>query len=347
MKLGKWTLTLLRCFHLLFCACLASCSDAPATEEAAPPLVSVVEIGRETMNAILSVTGTVRLRDEIDLGFTTPGRIETLAVDEGQEVRRDQLVAALDTTNVGADLSAARAESVRARKEWERARELFEDGWVTRPRLDNAEATYRAAQAQVEAAAFAARTARITAPADGVILARHAEPGQVVEAGRPVVTFGSRSSGFVLAVPLTDRQAAAVSVGQAALVYVDALGPAPIPATLTELSGRADPATGTFAAQFAMQQQSGLRSGQIGRAEIVGDVLDEIVIPPAAVYAARAGEAFVWIYDAETRSVSPRLIHPGPLVDSGLSVREGLAPGERIVTSGLAELSAGVRVRIR
>jgi multidrug efflux pump subunit AcrA (membrane-fusion protein) len=73
----------------------------------------------------ISAVGTVRYRRETPLGFTTPGKVATVRFEEGDYVKRGALLAALDTTSVGADLSVAEAERGRAQAEFERIKQLI------------------------------------------------------------------------------------------------------------------------------------------------------------------------------------------------------------------------------
>ncbi|MGB3722678.1 MAG: HlyD family efflux transporter periplasmic adaptor subunit, partial [Pacificimonas sp.] len=172
--------------------------------------------------------------------------------------------------------------------------------------------------------------------------------GQIVDAGMPVLVFGSESAGYVLTVPLTDRLAAGRRIGEAATVTIGALDDAEIPARLKEISGRADPATGTFAAEFELEARDGLRSGQIGRVTLSAPQgKPAVTIPASAIFAARAGEALVWTYDPESETVATRSIVPGPLTNGGVRVEAGLRGSERIVIAGLDNLQQGMKVRLR
>ena len=111
----------------------------------AVPQVRIAQVGGTTVPDTIIATGTVAWRRETSLGFTSAGRIATVAVDEGDSVRPGQLLAALDSTTVAASVAAARAERDRAAAEYARSAKLFEQGWVTRPRVDNARATLAAA----------------------------------------------------------------------------------------------------------------------------------------------------------------------------------------------------------
>ncbi|MBZ6379954.1 hypothetical protein B5C34_14095 [Pacificimonas flava] len=336
---------------------LAGCGQSDPTPQAGPeralPVVQTTEVRLLEERAAIPAVGTVRLRSEVSLGFTSPGQIASIAVDEGDRVREGQLLASLNRETVEADLATARAEADRAQRDLERSRDLFTEGWVTRARLDDVEAAVRAADARVDSAAFAARTARIVAPSSGVVLQRFAEPGQVVDAGQPILSLGRADQGFVLAVPLTDRQAAALSVGAAAQVRVEALGEAPLSAQLVELAGRADPATGTFAAEFSLPSRSGLRSGQIGRVMLPATISQDgtepsqLLLPASALTSARAGGAVVWVVEPEDTTARPRTVATGDLVDEGVVILEGLKAGERVVTAGADDLVPGQKVEVR
>ncbi len=339
-----------RPFAAAFLIFLASCSagdEQAKPAEAAPIAIRVAEAVPAEAADSFRAAGTVRLRREIDLGFTTPGRIATIAVEEGSHVRRGQLLASLDATTVAADLSAASAERTRAAADLARAKDLFEKGWLTRARLDSAEAAYHAAAASTSSARFAANTARIIAPADGVVLRRSGEVNQVVAAGTPIISFGDNRDGYVLRVPITDVQAANIVRDGSVSVDITALGPAPVAGRIVEVAGRADDRTGTFAVEIALPHTPALRSGQIGHARLavrVDTSTGSVVVPSSAIFAARAGEAFVYVLDAAGERVSPRRITMGPTRDTGVIVLDGLKPGERVAVTGISQLAEGSRV---
>ncbi|MGB7404495.1 MAG: efflux RND transporter periplasmic adaptor subunit [Pacificimonas sp.] len=345
----------MRYFSLFAGLALAACGSGDASvdansdaKSAAVPVVVVATAAPTQGTQTLTAIGTVRLREETELAFTTAGRIASVAVEPGERVRRGQRLAALDMTTVSADLESARAEQRRAASDLSRNRQLLKDGWVTQARIDDLEAAARAANAQVEASGFASRTARIDAPSSGIILERIGEPGQTVQGGDAILVLGSEAKGYVLRVPLTDRLAAGRQIGEAASVTVAALDVDAIPARLTELAGRADPATGTFAAEFTLDQQDGLRSGQVGRVTLSAPAeTGDIIVPSSALFAARAGEALVWVFDPETGTVETRSVTPGPLTNAGLTITDGLAAGEQIVVAGLDELAQGAKVEVR
>ena len=325
---------------------LAACGQQPAAPTAAAaPKVRVGQVSGATVPNIIVATGTVGWRRETSLGFTSAGRIATVAVDEGDVVRPGQMLAALDSTTVGASVYAARAERDRAVAEYRRSAKLLEQGWVTRPRVDNARATLATAEANLRSAEFQSRNAAIVSPGAGVVLARLTDAGQVVAAGTPVLVVGEAGSGRVIRLPLADRDAARLRIGAPATVRLAAID-GELTGSVIEIGGRAQQATGTFTVEIGLPNDSRLRAGQIGTVSIVasGPGSLSLAVPPAAVFAPRAGQGFVYVVDAATKRVKLRRVSIGEASDSAIRVTAGLRPGEWVATSRLDRLADNMAV---
>lgn len=339
---------LLRSMFAPFVLLVAACSNAAAPPPPAAPLaVRVAQVGADALAETVETAGTVALREETVLAFTSGGRIARILVNEGDSVRRGQLLATLDVTPLTAGLDAARAEQVRAHAELKRLEPLMAKGWITRPRYEAALAAAQSADAAVKAQRFALDTARIVASGDGVVLARPAEPGQIVAEGMPVLIVGKAASGFVLRAPLSDREAVRLTRGAPARVMLEALDGAALTGSVLELGGRADRATGTFQVEIALAPDPRLRSGLIGRASITANpaaqAAPRLLVPPLAVFGARAGEGFVYVLDNQNK-VRLRKVRLGQAEDGGVLVLGGLAPGEWVAVAALDRLRDGMTV---
>lgn len=322
----------------------------PSTGEPSVTSVQLFEVGRADAPAIIRAAGTVRVRRETPLAFWTAGVVARLDPREGDRVRAGAELAALDTRTIDADVAAARADLARARAERDRQRKLLQQGWVTQARVDSADAAEGAAAAALERARFAQSKGRILAPADGVILARRAEPGQTVSAGEPVLVLGEARSGLVMRAPLAAPDAAGLVAGMpAAVAFPSGEAPA-MTGRIIEIAGRADERTGTFQVEVALPAHPALRSGLIGRVEIARPRTSEaaapLVVPATALFAARAGEAFVWRLDPATGTVRASLVRVGAIGPTGVIIESGLAAGDRIVRTGVDRLTEGARVRV-
>ncbi|MVZ96682.1 efflux RND transporter periplasmic adaptor subunit [Sphingorhabdus sp. IMCC26285] len=329
---------------------LAACSQEKAVpratiDETHP--VQIITAQQDSMQRVINAVGTVRFRRETPLGFTTAGKVATVRFEEGDTVNRGVLLAALDSTTVGADVSVAVAERDRARSEFERVKSLYADGWITKARFETAEASLKAADARVRQAGFASGTSQLYAPSGGVILARNVQPGQVIAAGTPALILGENDGGFVFRVPIIDRDAAQLRVGMTADISIESSAGELIRATISEIDGRANEATGAFTVQFQLPRQAKLKSGQIGTANIKLPVSEggALQIPASALFGVRTGEGLVYVVDSKNR-VETRNVAIERVTDQFVMVSGGIRPGDKIVTSGLEKLRTGSKVRI-
>jgi RND family efflux transporter MFP subunit len=319
---------------------------AAHSEEVFPVQVMTVQPGN--MLQTISAVGTVRYRRETPLGFTTPGKVATVRFEEGDYVKQGALLAALDTTSVGADLSVAEAERSRAQAEFERIKQLYAEGWITKVRYEAAEAAAKAASARVAQAGFARGTAQLYAPSSGVVLTRNVQPGQVVAAGTPALILGEGDDGFVFRAPVIDRSASRLRVGMAAEISLPAFGSTPVTATISEIDGRANQATGAFTVQFSLPSSAQLKSGQIGTASIKLPAAEDgsLQIPASAIFGVRANEGLVYIVDAKTERVETRNVAIERITDGAVIITGGLKQGDLLVISGAEKLRTGAKVRM-
>ena len=330
---------------------LAACSKSVAPVPPSADIVTIALAAATPANGggTLDVSGTVRLKRETQLGFSTPGRIAAITGLEGQRVARGQLLARLDPTGLDAATAAASADAVRAEADRKRMQTLLAKGWVTRARMESATSAAAAAAARVTQTGFDARLGRITAPAAGIILRRMAEPGQIVAAGTPILTIGELDSGYVLRVPVSDGELAGIHLGQRAAVSLPALSPNPITATVGEIAARGDDRTGTFQVELRLPPLPGLRSGLIGSARLTAGTAvpgAPLQVPASAVFAARADEGFVYVYRPGSGTVVARLVKLGTIDDHGVTVTAGLQPGEQVARSGVDRLRDGSKVAV-
>lgn len=308
--------------------------------------VTLHRVGDRAAPVLRVASGTVRLRRETPLAFLTAGRVQSVRVREGDVVAAGQLLATLDRTAVDANVLAADARAAQAASELARQQALLRQGWVSKARVEQAEAAARAAEADRRSARFAQAYASIRAPVAGIILARPAEPGQMLAAGTPVVLLGEFASGFVLRVPLTAADIAGLAPGDPATIrFRDGAAP-DMAGRVIEVGGRADPRTGTFLVEYALPAHPALRSGQIADAAIeLRTTAPGLVVPTTALFAARADEGFVWLFDPVSRRVSARMVQLGAVMASGVAIRSGLAAGDLIVAGGVDRLVEGQAVR--
>ena len=129
---------------------------------------------------------------EADLIFVGPdevGRVETLAVREGDGIAQGAPLFSVDPQLQEADLAMAQASLTNARQAFERAQALLKTAAGTQRTVDDAEAALRTAEARVASAQTRLTRRKVSSPVTGSVQQIYYRPGEVVSAGRPVVAL--------------------------------------------------------------------------------------------------------------------------------------------------------------
>lgn len=339
---------------LLSLMVLAACG--PATPEETPVaeyrLVKTEVVRTGPAASLIEVPGVGAFRDETRMSFKVGGVIERINVREGEFVSKGQGLAALNKQDVNAAVSQASAGFEKAQRDLVRGKLLREQEVISKVQLDNLQTAAQAARAQLSQAQFASQTAEIQAQANGVVLKRFAQAGEVVSAGQPILLLGSKTSGFVMKASLADKQAVHVQMGATAEVEFDALPGVKWPGKVIELSQAADPATGTYGVLVALDttahKEVNLLSGMQGRARIEPANFSgtRSYVPIEAVVEGDNNSA--WIYTVQTDStVKRQAVQVAFISDNQLALLTPLPEGTRVVSTGAAYLQDGETVKVQ
>jgi multidrug efflux system membrane fusion protein len=181
---------------LLGCGAEAERSDAPET---APTPVKTTPATARTTPLPIRTSGQLASQAEVQLAFKVGGIIQDLRVDEGDQVRAGQTLARLDLSEIDAQVQEAKSALEKAQRDLKRTRQLYRDSVATLAEKQNAETAVETAEARLQTARFNREHAVIEAPESGRILRRHAEAGEQVGPGTPVLTLGATGRGWVVA----------------------------------------------------------------------------------------------------------------------------------------------------
>jgi membrane fusion protein, multidrug efflux system len=342
---------------------LAACSEAPPPP-AAPKLVLTLRVGAgapcvpgnplcgqvtATDGAQRSYSGEVRARVETTLGFRIAGKIVERRVDVGMAVKPGQVLARLDPTDAGLQVTQAEAQRALAAAELARYRDLKAKNYISASALDAREAAFQAADAQAALARNQAAYTTLAADRAGVIGQVLAEPGQVVSVGQAVFRLapdGERE----IAIALPEGEVSGFKLGQAAEVTFWAAPGAvgkPLTGRLREISPAADPVTRTYPARVSLKDADPLLP--LGLSATVRfpsgtPGATRLMVPLTAIFQQGAQPA-VWTVGADN-TVRLQPVSIAAYADGGAVVVGGLAGGEQIVAAGVNLLSAGEKVRI-
>ncbi len=340
---------------------LAACSrPAPVPEPVRAVRTMVVDSG--IAGGTLEYAADIRARTESRLSFRVGGKLVERRVDIGAAVKAGQVLARIDPRDLrlgqdaaNAAVQAADVNADLAAADFQRFRNLYDQGFISKAELDRREATLKAARAQSAQARAQSSVqgnqagySTLVADAAGVVTAVEAEPGAVVAAGTPIVRVavdGPRDA--VFAVPEDKVNAFRALQGRVGAVQLKPWaqsGPT-VPATVREVAAAADPATRTFQIKADIGRAA-ISLGQTASVLVALPAQPGVVKLPLTAVMQQQGKTAVWRVDPTSMTVQAQPIEVGGADANEVVVTSGLKPGERIVTAGVHVLTPGLKVRL-
>lgn len=342
---------------------LNACSeDAPPPPErvrAIKPFYVTELAGGETRR----YSGSIASSDTSSLSFPVGGTVQTVVVNQGDQVERGQVLATLDPEPYEISVSSARSQMQSAQANYEnqqanlgRQKELLDKGWVAKAAYDQAIATFDSAEgdlnvarSRVSSAERDLNNAKLTAPFDGVIANRDVEPFVEVTPGQALFEINSEGA-LEVDISIPDTLINLVSLGLP--VRVDALNGVDCGCTgrIIEIGTVAGAANAVTVKAALLEAPSTLLPGMA--AEVTMMFNDErldagYLIPLVAIAPGPEQESgYVFKYDPESSTVVKTFVRGRAGRDNLVSATEGVGPGDIVAAAGVSFLEDGQRVTL-
>lgn len=336
---------------------LSLCSCKDQVEHVAPPPVKPVKLMQVQAGQVqisMSLPGRVRAARRLELSFKVSGPLEKLPIDEGQVIKKGDLIAQILPRDFQTAINEAKANAVEAEQQYLRYKELYSKRQVSKADFDRYRASRDVARARLEDAKNALEDTTLVAPFDGVIAKRYVENFEKVREKQPIA-FLQLIDQLEILIDVPELMMAQFRESRSVDVTAefDAVPGEKYPLTVKEFSTDADPATQTYQVVLTMEQPSeanilpGMTSkvtALSNEANITQDTV--ILIPAIAVSNDASNKNFVWLFDKENNTVIRKEVTIGELAGSkNIVIKEGLTGGEDIVIAGISSLKDGMKVR--
>lgn len=340
------------CLGLL--SLLAGCGEEKVPEEL--PRVVVQQVQPTDFAARVTLTGDVQARVQTDLSFRVGGKIVSRSVDVGDHVKANQVLARLDPkdlqNNVDSAKAAVFAEQARVTQTsaaFVRQQKLLPKGYTSQSEYDAAQAALRSSQSALKAAQAQLANANeqlsytaLVSEADGVITARQAEVGQVVQATMPIFSLavdGDRDAVFNV------YEALLVSPPSNEGVLVSLLDDASVTAHgyVREITPTVSAQSGTVQVKVALRNvPPGMQLGSAVTVTSNAQSRPSIELPWAALTKA-LHEPAVWVV-GEGDKVELRKVQVARYLTGKVVIAQGIKGGETVVVGGAQLLHPGMKV---
>jgi RND family efflux transporter MFP subunit len=336
-------------------------------------LATVALTSPSQTNAILTASGYVVARRKAAVASKGTGRLVLLNVEEGDQVKKGQIIARLEDADVVAarerarqSLLLAQADLYDAKTSYERLRILLKQGAIAQAEYDVAEARYKRVIASIDVARFALKEAevaaentRIIAPFDGTVLKKNADVGEIVaplagaaSSKAAVVTIADMSSLEVDA-DVSEANITRVAPEQQCEITLDAYPQQRYPGYVTKIVPTADRTKATVLVKIKFKEYDqrvlpemsakisflaiGYRAGSADHKLL-------LTVPEASV-ASRAGRAVV--YQIRDNRAAEVPVSTGQKLGGLIEIKGGIKEGDKIVSKVDDRIEAGAKVAVK
>ena len=335
-------------FSLLALLVSSACKPEYARQDpiGTEPRTVVVESLTSTNAPIpIESSGIVSSKIEAKLSFKIAGVVQRILVEEGQRVKKGQLLANLNLAEINAQVVQAQNAVDKAERDFARIERLYHDSVATLEQLQDLKTSVAVNRADLRIARFNQQYAQIVAPSDGKILKRFVEQGELVAAGSPVITYGSEGQdAYIMRVSLADIDVVTLLAGDSASIQFDAYPGRTFSASVTEIAEAADPFTGTFEVELTLNQSKlAIKNGLIGRSSIYPSNQSPYVkISMNALVEGHQQKASVFFYDDQSGQAILSELKPLHIDNTFFTVpADSLLLVKKVITEGSAYIRHG------
>lgn len=332
-------------FLTLLLPLAAACTHDSSDKNTERPAVRVktMAVADSGLEHKSSYSGTVEEESGTVVSFSAAGTIKSLAVTEGQSIRKGQLIGSLDDGSLRSAYDIAQAALNQAKDAYARMKMLHEANSLPDIKWVEMESKLSQAENAAEIARIALDDAKLYAPVSGVVAAKMASVGQTVAPGVPVVKIVEIGTVKVnISVP--ENEISHFAEGSAASITTKAAPGRLYEGRLVEKGIAADPLSRSYTAKYRVANEGGhLLPGMICEVDIDGGTTAAgAVLPVSAVMLAADNTHFVWLDSAGV--ARKRIVRPGAMLPEGIAIESGLAPGDAVIVAGTEKVSQGTKV---
>jgi membrane fusion protein, multidrug efflux system len=327
---------------------LSGCGNEPVkTKGPDVASVKIVQVAPETISIPVHSTGILVSSEEMKLSFKTGGIIADIHVREGEKVKKGDLLASLNLSEINAQVNLARNGFDKATRDYNRVKNLYADSVTTLEQLQNVTTALDVAKSNLDVARFNLTHSIITAPEDGVILRQFVKTNELVASGYPVFLFGCSGKNWKVKTGLSDRDIVRINPGDSAIITLDAWTGIKFSASVDQVGEMSNPMTGTYEIEMVLDKNNyRLATGFIAGVSIFPSRKETfIMIPVGAIVDANGNTGYAYAV-TDSMTVQKIKVEIVTIYGTKAAIRGNLNAIKQIVSEGAAYLRDGESVKI-
>lgn len=305
--------------------------------------VVAVPVQSKPLALELEALGTARANESVEVTAKVANQVTVVRFDEGQQVRRGDVLVELDGAQARADLAAAEAALAESRSQYQRSRELYTTKVLSDSQIEQIEATFKANQARVDAARARVGDTVVRAPFAGRVGLRRVSVGSLISPGTVITTLDDTST-IKLDFTVPETFLSAVEPGLEVVARSVSYPDENFAGRVSSVDTRVDPATRSVTVRALVPNPQGLlKPGMFLTVRLSRGATDALMVPEEALVPEQGN---VFVYVVKDGVAEKRSVRMGQRRVGEVQVLEGLAAGELVVTEGTQKLRNGAAVSL-
>ena len=316
---------------------------AQTPSKAAVPVVTAVA-AKEEFTEILEALGTAKANESVVVTPTLEERVVDILFEDGDTVRKGQVLVKLDDSEARYQLEEAKAALREQQKQYERVRTLARTNSTSRSRLDEERSLLEIAEAKVSLLKVRLQDYTIRAPFAGILGIRQISNGAVVDSDTVIATLDDTTI-IKLDFTVPETYLGVLKSGMTVLAQSPAYPDRKFNGTVTAISSRVDPDTRTLTVRAQIPNpESLLKPGMLLTVSLVKDRTRALMIPEEAVIMDK-DKKFVLVVGSDN-TVAKKAIVTGRRSPGKVEVIGGLDAGQQVIIKGLTRVRPGSSVNV-
>jgi membrane fusion protein (multidrug efflux system) len=317
---------------------------AAVTSTVAAIPVEVVTVTAEPLKREITAVGALRSNESITLRPEITGRVARISLEEGQRVRRGELLLVLDDAVYRAELAQAEANLDRSRRLRDSGKKLFGDNYISATEMDALQTAVKVDEAAVALMRARLDKTRLLAPFDGVLGLRRVSVGDYLNPGQDIVNLENLNP-IKLDFRVPETYLSELVVGQPLDIRVDAFAEQAFTGKVIAIEPRVTAEDRSVALRGEIPNDDlRLRPGLFARVDLVLSTREgALLLPEQAIVPQGEGHFVYRVLDGKAVRTPVEL---GLRQDGRVEIQSGLSAGETVVTAGHLKLADGKAVTV-
>ena len=328
-------------FFFAILIAMASCQQKQEVVKKESTSIRVKAKPVQTVNGMLNLrySGTIEAEQTIPLSFQSSGTVEQVLVQEGDVVRKGQLLAVVNKADNQSIYNSAQASYQQAKDAYDRLKQVYDKGSLSEVKWVEMETNLKTAESQLQIARNNLDKCNLYAPTNGIVGTRNIEPGQYsVSSLSPIELVKIETVSVKISVP--ENEIGKIKKGMTARFTISALDNKNFEGTITNIGVVADQFSRTYEVKMKVNNSNlEMKPGMV--CDVILNTSTEkelVVVPYNAISKDTDGNSFVYVLQPDNQSVKKQIIKIGGYQTSGVEVMSGLTANQAVIVEGKEKL---------